>query len=453
MRLAAPGQLHAMRRLVQLTVPLGWLILASTANAQENSEIPPEWLFSDEIVDLAEEESDTPKFIVPPDPREPYLDAIDRLEEDYGPYAFELSDLYLGLGEVLMNEGEYEDARDAYHRGVLVQRVNSGPNSPEQTNLLYLIANIETLLDQRKEADMIIENIRFINEQHHGENSSEMFPVLERIYEWYATARPLDHEESDYRDYQDLIDITESMVDIHELGSGLNHAEAARAYRRMAEAHFEVIRFAMFEEQWVDTELIVNNGTPYHVMPGTEDYSMREHYIDGRNAFRSYLELVKTDPEKTPMDYAEALADMADWCLHFEKFRTARELYEQAYQALADSSEYSGLVDEYLGNPRPMEFTGFHSGPLDGQPLEDGTIRIDVSMTVTRVGDVRYVEILNPPENLTKDDIGEIRRTVQETPFRPGVKDGKAVTTKDFIWQHIYYVDTEEESSTGELTS
>jgi len=307
------------------------LMTITPAFGQENPEIPPEWLFSDETVDLAETDDDAPKFVVPPDPKLPYLDAIDRLEEDYGPYATELSDLYMGLGEVFMKEGEFEDARDAYHRGVMVVRVNSGPNSPEQTNLLYLIANIETLLDEPKQADKIIENIRFVNEQYYGEHHPELFPVYERVYDWYATARPLDVDESDYRDYLQVIDISQDMVDIHVFSNGLTLAEAAISYRRLAEAHFEAMRFAMAEDDWIDPRIIVSSDVPYRVTPGFDDLSMREHYKEGRDAFRQYLELVKTDPAKTPLDYAEALADLADWSLHFEKYRAARTLYEQAY--------------------------------------------------------------------------------------------------------------------------
>ncbi len=67
MRFSAHLQLHIM----QLTVLLGWLLLSASVIAQENSEIPPEWLFSDETVDLAEEDDGTPRFVVPPDPKTP----------------------------------------------------------------------------------------------------------------------------------------------------------------------------------------------------------------------------------------------------------------------------------------------------------------------------------------------------------------------------------------------
>jgi tetratricopeptide (TPR) repeat protein len=417
-----------------------------TADNAQNSEV------LDNLAETSSEE-EAPRFVVPPDPKLPYLDAIDRLEEDYGPYAIELSDLYLGLGEVFLNEGEYEEARDAYHRGVMVVRVNSGPNSTEQTNLLYLIANIETLLDEPKQADKILENIRFINEQFYGEGSPELYPVYERIYGWYQTTRPLDVEESKYKDYLKVIDIAEAMVEIHAITNGLALSEAATSYRRLAESHFEAMRFAMAEDEWVDPRIIVSSDVPYRVTPGYEDLSMREHYIEGRDAFRTYLELLQADESKTPLDYAEALADFGDWSLHFEKFRAARKLYEQAYQVLADSTEYAELVDEYLGQPRPMEFTDIHSALMGGPPLDEGSMSIDISMTVTRIGDVRYVEILNPPESVSAAQLTEIRRTVQKTPFRPSLKDGKAVTTEGFIWQHVIHIDPAEESGAEERTS
>ena len=447
-------------RHLQLMVCVVLLIASVGVFAQEAQEGPPVFGPEGDVQDFFREEEnpgfdlekEAPKFVVPPDPTIPYLDAIDAIEEELGPYATDLSDLYLGLGEVFLNREEYEEARDAYHRGVMVVRVNAGPNSPEQTNLLYLIANIETLLDEPKQASRILTNIRFINEQYFGANSPELYPVFQRMYEWYETARPLDVEESKYKDYLTIIDLTEGMVDISKVSNGLSTPEAAWSYRHFAEAHFEAMRFALAEEDWIDPRIIVASDVPYRVTPGFEDLSMREHYIEGRNAFRTYLELVQADESKTPLDYAEALADMADWSLYFEKYRAARKLYEEAYQVLAASTEYSDLIDEYMGQPQPMEFTGIRAGE-NGAPLEAGSMSIDISMTVTRIGDVRYVKILNPPERLTDDDLTEIRRMVQDTPFRPSLKGGKAVTTEGFIWQHVIHFESEDDTRIEERTS
>ena len=120
---------------------------------------------------------------------------------------------------------------------------------------------------------------------------------------------------------------------------------------------------------------------------------------------------------------------------------------------LAQSNEFAEQADELFSKPRPMEFTGFDWSLKDGEPMDEGHIMLDVSMTVTRVGEVRYVEILNPPESLSEDEIGDIRRTVRDTPFRPGVIDGKPVSTKEFIWQHVYIPEPEETGNDEELTS
>ncbi|MDX1557065.1 MAG: hypothetical protein R3212_13625, partial [Xanthomonadales bacterium] len=347
----------------------------------------------------------------------------------------------------------YEEARDAYHRGVMVVRVNSGPNSPEQTNLLYLIANIETILEEPDQADKILENIRFINEQAYGENSPELVPVFERMYEWYATTRPLDVDESEIQDYSRIVELTEDMVELNEAVYGPNHENTALANRRLAEAHFESLRFAMSEEEWIAPRIIVASDTPYQSIMGSPEQSPRDHYLDGRDAYMAYLDYIEADPNRTPLEHAEAIADLADWSLHFEKYRAARKLYLQAYEVLAASEEYSGLVENYLGQPKPMYFSGMQSQPVEGVPLEDEARRVDVSMTVTRAGDVRYVEILNPPEDLSDDDLDDLRKEVQDIPFRPSLKDGKAVTTEGFIWQHVIRVDAEEEMRPEERTS
>jgi tetratricopeptide (TPR) repeat protein len=387
---------------------------------------------------------EAPQFIVPEEPTRPYLDAIDRIEAEYGPYSTELSDLYLGLGEEYLKDGDYKNARDAYHRGVMVVRVNSGPNSPDQTNLLYLIANIETIMEEPGAADKILENIEFINTQYYGENSPELIPVYERMYEWYMASRPLDLDESDFDDYRKMIGLTESMVDVSDAVYGPENPESAIAYRRFAEANFQALRFTTNEEPWVDPRIIVGSDTPYQTTLGYSDLSPREHYLDGRKAYLRYLELVQADPSKTQLDYAEAIAELGDWNLLFGKYRAARKNYEEAYGVLASSSEYADLVDSYLGQPKPMHFSRVAPGPVEGAPLEPDARSIDISMTVTRIGDVRYVEFLNPPEEMTEDEQKDIMKMLQETPFRPSLKDGKAVTTEGFIWQHVYRPEPQE---------
>jgi tetratricopeptide (TPR) repeat protein len=365
-------------------------------------------------------------YVAPREPSNDYLDAIDRIEAENGPYATELSDLYLGLGQSLLDNGEYEQARDAFHRGVMVMRVNSGPNSPEQTNHLFLIANIETILDKPRSADNVLDNVYFINSNYYGETNPAMLPVLERMYEWYLVARPPGSDDTDYTDYERTIELTEEMVELSEAANGMGHPATSVAYRRLGEAQFQTVRYMTSEDLYI----AITGGTL------GQEPSVTTHYDAGSKAFRKYLDSLAANESTTPLEYAEALAEMGDWYLTLGRSRRARIQYRQAYQVLAQSEEYAELADSYMGQPKPVHFLYPEPDFLEDAPAELEDLSLDISITVTRFGDVHYVEVLNAPEGISEVHLEEIKKEVRETPFRPAMKAGEVVTTKDFIWQY-----------------
>jgi hypothetical protein len=163
--------------------------------------------------------------------------------------------------------------------------------------------------------------------------------------------------------------------------------------------------------------------------------SIGKHYDAGRRAFRNYLAAMAADPERTPPELAQAYADIGDWFLAVGKSRNAREHYQQAYEVLVTSEEHAELAENYMAQPRPVYFFNPPPDFLGDTEAPLPHMNLDISMTVTSYGDARYVEVLNAPEDVPEEVLGDIMRLVRETPFRPAVKDGKAVTTKDFIWQ------------------
>jgi len=374
-------------------------------------------------------QKEVPVYVPRRTPAQDYLDAIDRIEGEFGPYASELSDLYLGLGQTYLDSGDFELARDAFHRGVMVVRVNSGPNSPEQTNHLYLIANIETMLGEKDAADQVLHNVYFINSEYYGEDSLELLPVLERIHAWYELTWPTGSEEPDYNDYDRMRELTEKIVDINKANYGESHPETARAYRRLGDAEFQIVRH-LTSEDWM---VAITSGTLES--RGGGSISVTDHYDEARKAYKKCIDGLRASPTTTPLELAEALVNQGDWYLVFGRSRRARNLYEEAWQILAQDDEYAELVESFLGQPRPMHFVEPPPTYLEELPPELEALSLDVSMTVTSFGDVRYVEVKNPPEVLSKQQLGVIEREVRETPFRPAMKAGEVVTTKDFIWQ------------------
>jgi tetratricopeptide (TPR) repeat protein len=371
------------------------------------------------------------------DPAIQYLDAIDNIEAEYGPYAMELLDLYQGLGQTLLKNGEFEQARDAFQRSVLMVRVNSGPNSPEQTNNLYKLADIATLLGELKAADKILHNIYFINSNYYGEESPELLPVLERMYQWYMVTRPPGSLALDYDDYDRIIEMTEEMARISEAAKGRNHPDTALAFRCQAEAQFQMARHltgtGMSLPPASYSILTTGNPTPLSL----ESDPVYDHYRDGLRAFNNYLESILADESTTPLEHAEALADLGDWYLLFDKPRRSRALYEEGYQILTQSEQYAGLADSYMSHPKPVHFI-INPLPdfLENAMTDLKEMSLDISITVTNFGDVHSIKVLKAPESLSKNDLKEIKMQMREIPFRPAMKEGEVVTTKDYIWHY-----------------
>lgn len=375
-------------------------------------------------------------YVSPSDPTEDYLDAIDTIESDYGPYATELSDLYLGLGQALTIEGEFQQAKDAYHRGLMVLRVNSGPNSPEQTNPLFLLANLEVVLGGMEEAGEILKHIYFINSEYYGDDSPEILPVLDRIYEWYETARPAGSLISRYEDYDRRIRLARYMVSASEAVNGFDHPDTAAAYRRLGDAEFQMVRHMTGTGMPVNPDhyTAITSGSLEPL--GFGSVPVVDHSDAGRRSYLKAIESMKANPSTPHVEYAETLTNLGDWFLLFDKSRKSRRLYQEALSALLIAEENAPLAESYMSQPQPMHFVINTQGEAGvSQSVEPEAINLDISMTVTSLGDVRKVKVLNPPEGMSEDDIKAIEKRIQTIPFRPAMIEGDVVTTNEFIWQ------------------
>jgi hypothetical protein len=234
-----------------------------------------------------------------------------------------------------------------------------------------------------------------------------------------------------------MIELTKEMARVSEAAMGKNHPDTAVANRRLADAQFQMARHLTGVGMTLapKNQVAVTRGS--QALLGFGSDPIIEHYNAGRKAFRIYLDSMLANKSTTSLEVAEALADLGDWLLVFDKPRKSRELYESGYQILAESEENAELADSYMSHPKPMHFI---TNPLpelfEDTPTELQEMSLDISMTVSSIGVVRMVEVLNAPEGMSKDDLRAIERRVRATPFRPAMKEGEVVTTRDFIWHY-----------------
>lgn len=367
------------------------------------------------------------------DPVRDYLEAISQAESLGGAYANELVDLYHGMGQSLANLGELEEARDAFHRAAMVSRVNSGPNSLEQTNYLYSIADIEFRVGDPEAAVSALEQIYRIHAHHHGEDNPDMLPVLEQISSWYADRLERSAGPARPSDYENLNYLAERIAYLTEARYGLADPRSAMSNRALAQAHFRAIHQVALSGQSPVPELVMNSDVRGN--PLNPSRLIVDHFLAGEAALKRAVESWQLNPEATDLHLAEAVAQVGDWNLAFEYNRSAEHNYEEAYRILADSPEFGALVEDYLGRPAPIRVMNTTASFVRDLDPSDAESNLEISMTVMPNGRLENVEIIRAPGSLSEEKSQEIKRILEGALFRPALVDGKVHALEGFVWK------------------
>lgn len=366
------------------------------------------------------------------DPVAEYLAAIERAESLGGAYAAELVDLYYGMGQLLLKQGELEPARDALYRTVMVARVNAGPFSLEQTPYLYGIADIELRLGNRSGAIDVLDNIYVIHARHHGENDPALLPAIEQIYDWYANRLSPAEVPLLPADLQNLSYLAGRAAVLTEAEYGLGHARTALRYRELGQIHYQAIRYFAQTGQMPNPELVLES-------EGSSNIDLLEgapvdHLKAGEAAFERAVLAWQENPAASDLQRAEAMAELGDWYLVFRYFSKARRQYEEAWRLLARSDGYRDLAEAYLGVPAPLRFLNredqfardLHPAPAGG---------LEVSMTVSLTGRLYDVEIIRAPDAFSPEQRSALKAHLESTRFRPAVVDGRSQSVSGYVWR------------------
>ena len=369
------------------------------------------------------------------DPIANYLNAIEQAESVGGAWAQELTDLYMGLGAALVQQQELEAARDAYHQGVTIMRVNSGPNSLEQVNFLFEIADIETRMGNNREAGDVMQNIYLISAKNFGEDDPQMLPVLEQMYAWYMKTRPLYSPYAQYADFANSKYLASRMALLTEREKGLAHADTARANRTLGQINFLTVKYALGRGISVEPGVVVATGSPQP--PYIQEVSVRDHYMAGTEAFERMAASVNLNENATPTERAEAIAQLGDWYLVFDKFKSAREQYETAWRLLAEADPSLDTARQYMGHPAPVRLmNNFEDFTHFELPEPDNSLGIEVSMSVTRSGMLRDVQIIKVPEDMSPDQVKLLEQQLKASRFRPAVVNGMVEKVDNYQWSY-----------------
>jgi tetratricopeptide (TPR) repeat protein len=362
-----------------------------------------------------------PTEIVKSDPISDYLNAIETTEAERSAYSVELSDLYFGLGKSHFTKREYEHARRAYQRGMQIERVNYGLNSLSQTPYLLSIAEAESFLGNWDESQNALENLYQINSQAYGENDPRMLPVLDDLLDWYMDTY---EDRTHSGGYQNLViseRLSNRMAKILNTNVALEDPDAVPRYRKISHLHYFIANHIKQHGEPSESGLNISTGSASRSPDGTS----RQHYRRGKAALEKVVESLEKQDASSDADKALAIAELGDWYLVFGQRMSASKAYQLAYESLPENTASQRLRETLFGQPSMIEFTAL--GARKKLPDSD----LQISMVVSKLGVPRKMEIINPPENISKNQIRAIYKDIRTKRFRPRLVDGK--TTESSI--------------------
>ena len=352
-----------------------------------------------------------------------YMEAIDNSEGQFGAYATELSELYLGLGNALYAGEEYTEALDAFQKGMQIERVNYGLSSLSQSPYLFSIADTERYLGNWDKSQQALERVYTINSNNYGEVDVRMLGVLDKILEWYMDSYKDRRPKGGYANLVISERIAQRMYEILNKDMSLDDPEAPDRFRRLGYLQ-HVIAVHLKEhgepsESGLSISMSGSSGRP------NKATTSHLHFLRGKLALEKVIASVIQQPNSTETDQALAIAELGDWYLVFGQKAPATAAYQLALDVLETSEDPQQTREDLFGLPRMIEFSMTKSTPMAAgdQPTES---QLELAMTISTYGVPNNIEVVNPPESLSKEALRDIRRDTRGKRFRPKLVNGLA---------------------------
>lgn len=301
-----------------------------------------------------------------------------------------------GLGDAYVRSALYAEARGAYELALRGNHAAAGFYNLEQLPIMDGLSESYLGLNKLPEANAQQRNQVAIARRREGAASPATVPALYKLARWY-----------------------------NRTGQSLEARNTYQAARR-------IIRDSSGDNDPALVDSLVGESITY----------LNEGAVPASAALlKQALDLLDAQPTIDHRKRAEILVDLGDLYTLSRQSRSARQRYIQAWQELSGEDSLLDDRDRYFG--RPARIAGPRLPDIvdaGGKPtaasgqLVDGYVL--ASLTVDTYGVARDPVIVesDPPGLLDK----QLLRALQDTAFRPQMKDGETVASEGVQFRHAF---------------
>ncbi len=369
-----------------------------------------------------------------------YQAEVEALHAQFGAYNPRLSEALQGLGEAQQQMGDHSEAIKTFNQSAHIRRINEGLFSPSVLPLLENMVQSYAHLGDWEAVDDQHHFMMEINGKSFGWTDERMLPVLDKLTRWHmyaffedVTPQPVHHLQM----ARSLFAAASRVIEINFGETDLRLAKQLRG-RRVADFYLAHIMQQEAEDQRRLEQLhnIGGRESDHSFSQGTRLVS--QGYLSGLRSSRQVVKIYQHNEEVGPRAQAEAIIELGDWYLRFNKRQSAIKTYAQAYELLSGDEQRIKIRDELFGAPAVLDFAADYVDYLDpiGPGMAQGYVLLELDLSRTgSVSNASFIE--EHPQTPSKRRAA--MRELKGRRFRPRFVDGEPVSTEGMKYRYVYY--------------
>jgi len=341
---------------------------------------------------------------------EPMLEGIAQEETRNGPFSRNLIDLLTSLGLAYQEHDRHELALAMFDRALFVKRFNDGLFSLDQAALVERLIDSELAIGQVTSAASLQDRLVELARRNPAD------PRAASIFR-DAAERQIDQYERYLRG--------EIPPTLTINGAGPEGRAAASMWQ--ARRHYNAAIFALLrnvpEHQAELAELEEGLARTYFLEASTR--RRRAYQGPGDPLYGlglvSYVRRVEYTRagSPSPVEYAQALIELADWSLLFSRNGTAVKRYAEAHALLVANGVPAASIERLFPADTPVSLPTFAPTPFDAAAGAGSTGYVDIDFEVGKYGQPRDVTIVATAGTAAAAASKELTTAIHRGRFRP----------------------------------
>ncbi len=341
---------------------------------------------------------------------EAYLIALEQAEAEFGAYGEASADIYIGLGNALLENKEFDKARDAFSRGMQIQRVNFGLYDLSQIPYLTLLADTAKSQSDWRSAATFLHQASVI--QKHNSDVTGLFlleSLQQRIDLHLLAYAHIGGSEEGFKHLEQayMVDLREVQTHLPDPATQLEGYLASR--EKTAIINYEMAVFNLAAPVAKTSFSSMGGNATDNAYKNMDNY-----YVSGRKSLASVVEAVENHADD-PRRLANAYINLADWYIMFDKTNSAVKNYKKAYKIAAMLQNGDEIAEKLFSNP--VILPRFN---LPGPPSQiKDAHQLMYSLTVSRYGKAFAIKLLDDNDDVPVSTLRRGREYLKSVRFRP----------------------------------